>query len=274
MRRGFTLIELLVVVVIILIVSALVLPVVIPATRHRQVSEAARVLQGTLVGARDQALHDNGPSGIRLLPDSAFPLRYLANGQIDPSQPLVASRIIPISPAPNYSEGKLTQWQGILPPTVAALPYPGPGTPGNPNPTYGQTSVLMAYESITDGSGKINNPTSWFWNIRIGDKLQINQAGPWYTVVGPMSVTPAQGNSELFVNVGQAGAKSPFPDPNGSGGFPEFLLLVNGRDDNGNGWIDEGWDGIDNDGINGVDDIGEWLAGGPPAAPEIEKWSG
>ncbi len=270
MRRAFTLIELLVVIVIILIVSALALPVVIPATRHRQVSEAARILQGAIAGARDQALHDNAPSGIRLLPDSAFPLKYLPNGQLDMSQPLAASRIIPLSPAPEYNEGTLVKWEGFLPATVAVLPYPGPGTPANPNPTYGQTSALMVYESIVDSSGQIQNPTSWFWNIRVGDKLQINKAGPWYTVIGPMVVTPAQGNSELFVNVGPAGAKSPLPDPNGSAGFPEFLLLVNGRDDNKDGYPDNGWDGVDNDGINGVDDIGEWNG----ASPEIERWSG
>ncbi len=265
MRRGFTLIELLVVIVIILIVSALVLPVVIPATRHRQVSEAARVLQGALVGARDQALKDNAPSGIRLLPDPAFPLVYLPNGQLDPNQPLVSNRIIPIGNAPDYNEGRVSQWQGDLPALVAALPYPGPGTSANPSPTYGQTGCLMVYESVLDTNGLINAPTGWFWNIRIGDKIQLNNAGPWYTVVGPMNVTPQQGNSELFVNVGPAGTKSPFLDPNGSGAFPEFLLLVNGIDDNKNGWKDEGWDGVDNDGKNGKDDIGEW---------ETEKWSG
>ena len=46
MRRGFTLIELLVVIVIILIISLLALPVIIPALSHRQVSEAARLVQG------------------------------------------------------------------------------------------------------------------------------------------------------------------------------------------------------------------------------------
>ncbi len=269
MRRGFTLIEIMVVITIILIVGALTLPVVVSSGRHRQVSEAARILQGALVGARDQALHDGTPSGIRLLPDPAFPLKYLANGQLDLSQPLVASRIIPLSPAPEYDEGTLVKWDGALPATVAALPYPGPGIPGNTSPTYGQTSVLMVYESIIGSDGTLQNPTSWFWNIRIGDKIQINQAGPWYTVVGPMSVTPAQGNSELFVNVGPAGSKSPLLDPGGSNTFPEFLLLANGRDDSqpgnaGFGWIDEGWDGLDNDGVNGVDDIGEWV--------ETEKW--
>ncbi len=266
MRRGFTLIELLAVITIIVIISVIALPVIIPALSHRQVSEGARILQGSLAGARDQALHDNSPSGIRLLPDPAFPLVYLPNGQIDPNQPLVASRIIPIGPAPNYSEGAISQWQGALPAVVAALPYPGPGIPGNLNPTYGQTSVLMVYESILDDSGLINSPTSWFWNIRIGDKIQINNAGPWYTVVGPMTVTPAQGNSELFVNVGPTTVKSPLLDPQGTGKACEFLLLVNGRDDNKNGWIDEGWDGVDNDAKNGVDDVGEWV--------ELEKWAG
>ena len=37
-------------------------------------SEAARILQGALVGARDAAIHNNTPSGIRLLPDPAFPI--------------------------------------------------------------------------------------------------------------------------------------------------------------------------------------------------------
>src|SRR5271166_5925848 len=68
-RRGFTLIELLVVILIILLVSAVVLPTVIPAVSHRQVSEAARILQGALVGARDTAINNNAPAGIRLLPD-------------------------------------------------------------------------------------------------------------------------------------------------------------------------------------------------------------
>ena len=192
MKRGFTLIELLVVITIILIVSAVALPLIIPATRHRQVSEAARLFQGALAGARDSALQTNAPSGIRLLPDPATPLIYLPNGQLDPSQPLTASRIVPIAPAPNYNEGAIIPWQGALPAAVAALPYPGPGTAANPTPTYGQTSMLMVYEAVTDGNGQLLNPTSWFWNIRIGDKLQINNSGPWYTVVGPMSkITPA-----------------------------------------------------------------------------------
>jgi hypothetical protein len=35
---------------------------------------------------------------------------------------------------------------------------------------------------------------------------------------------------------------------------------VNGRDDNNNGWTDEGWDGLDNNGNGQVDELAEWEA--------------
>ena len=272
-RRGFTLIELLVVILLFLLVCAVALPVVLPALSHRQVSEAARLLQGALVGARDSALKNGTPSGIRLMPDPAFPLVYLANGQIDPTQPLAANRIIPIEAAPEYSEGLLTcQLQNQM---TLNIQYPAingggiyPYGAGNPVTT---ANVLMVKEQVVTPTG-LNNPTSWYWNIRVGDKLQINGAGLWYTVVGPMVVTPQQGNSELFVNVGAAGSQSPLQDLQaGLVVHPEFLFLVNGIDDNNNGWIDEGYDGVDNnlslEIANGAthltDEIVEW---------ETETW--
>ncbi len=74
-RGGFTLIELLVVILIILLVSAVALPVVLPAMAHREVSEAARILQAALVGARDSALQTQAPSGIRLIAGPGLPAR-------------------------------------------------------------------------------------------------------------------------------------------------------------------------------------------------------
>src|SRR5262249_26691516 len=112
-RRGFTLIEVLVVILIILLVSAVALPTVLPALNRRQVSEAARLLQGALVGARDKAIHDNQPSGIRLLPDPAYPITYDSFGQIDPIQILAFNRVVPIGAAPEYSDGMVA----IFPPT-------------------------------------------------------------------------------------------------------------------------------------------------------------
>jgi prepilin-type N-terminal cleavage/methylation domain-containing protein len=282
---GFTLVELLVVIVIIGLVSAVALPVVLPAFAHRQVSEAARIVQGVLSGARDSALHSGAPSGIRLLPDPAFPLVYLPNGQLDPTGPLAANRIIPIEAAPEYTEGQVS----IVVPNAndtttnaysLSIPYPplngggyypsgGFSAPAGSTATTG--NVLMVKEIVT-ASNVLNEPTSWFWNIRVGDKLQLNGAGIWYTVVGPMVVTPQLGNSELFVNVGPPGTQSPLTDTqSGIPVCPEFLFLVNGLDDNKNGWIDEGYDGVDNN-LNAelatgatqlVDDLAEW---------EIEAW--
>ena len=182
---GFTLIELLVVIFIILIVSAVALPTVLPAISHRQVSEGARILQGALVGARDSAIKNNTPSGIRLLPDPAFPIQYtqitLPNGtvqtQVDPTQPLACNRIVPIAPAPDYSEGHVTPILNVTTglPAGFTLPYP----------------CLVLKENVVDPkTGLPNEPTSWFWNIRVGDKIQLNNAGIWYTVVGPMTIPP------------------------------------------------------------------------------------
>jgi prepilin-type N-terminal cleavage/methylation domain-containing protein len=286
--RGFTLIELLVVILIILIVSAVALPTVLPALSHRQVSEAARILQGALVGARDSAIKNNSPSGIRLLPDPAFPIQYTTiNGstQIDATQPLAANRIIPIAPAPDYSEGFLAVLPNVLPngsglsfTSTTGLNYPVQNVGGTTS-TYPYNllasnitngNVLMVAEQVISTSASTNGlpnaPTSWFWNIRVGDKIQINNAGPWYTVVGPMSVTPATGNNELFVNVGAPGVISPLQSALGATTVnPEFLFLVNGQDDNTNGYVDEGWDGVDNNGNGIVDDLFEY---------EVEAWHG
>ena len=194
------------VILIILLVSAVALPVVLPAMSHRQVSEAARILQGSLVGAQNSALHNASPAGIRLLPDPAFPLLYTTiNGvtQIDPTQPLAANRIIPIAAAPEYSEGKISVVLSGSPAQFTTVPqYPAINGGG----LYPLGSVLMVEEVVVDHNGNLNEPTCWYWNVRVGDKLQINDSGLWYTVVGPMTVTPQQGNSELFVNTGAAGS--------------------------------------------------------------------
>jgi prepilin-type N-terminal cleavage/methylation domain-containing protein len=271
-RQGFTLIELLVVITIILLISAVALPTVLPALSHRQVSEAGRILQGALVGARDSAIKNNAFSGIRLLPDPAFPIQYLTdtNGvptQIDPTQPLASNRIIPLAAAPDYDEGLVSIYLSIYNPannTYTGTNYSGIGAVGGTN-----VPCLVLEESvISSGANPLPNPpTSWFWNVRVGDQVQINNAGPWYTVVGPMVVYPSNAstlgqNPELFVNVGQPGTVSTWTRGTVN---PEFLLLVNGLDDNNNGWVDEGFDGVDNNNLNGVDEAAEW---------EPEVWHG
>lgn len=267
--HGFTLIELLVVIVIILIVSALALPMVVFGLSDRQMGEAARLLQAELAGARDAAIRSNAPSGIRLLPDPVFSGVDPSTGKVDSSQILAANRFIPIEPAPAYTEGLVNI---LAVPTSLNLTYPGDGGGNYPiNVAVGSVLVLdEAVYNLLSYPAIPNSPTSWFWNIRLGDKLQINNAGPWYTVVGPMTQTAATGNSELFVNVGPPGTKSPLARLYNNGDqtivyYPEFLLLVNGVDDNANGWVDEGWDGVDNNGNGKTDELAEW---------ESELWTG
>ena len=49
------------------------IPAVLPALQHRQVREAARLVQATIEGARDVVIRANAPRGIRLVPDASFP---------------------------------------------------------------------------------------------------------------------------------------------------------------------------------------------------------
>lgn len=252
---------------IILLVSAVALPTVISAVSNRQASEAGRILQGALVGARDRAIHDGAPAGIRLLPDPAFPVVWTAAGKVDPTLPLVFDRMVPIGPAPEYSEGKVS----IFPTTGSGLNV------ANYSTLTGGMPCLVLEESATDSQGLANPPTSWFWNIRVGDRIQINNSGAWYTVVGPMVTLPSAGNTELFVNAGAPGTPSPWTRTINGTSFPvEFLFLVNGRDDNGNGWIDDGWDGVDNNGDpnNTVDEFNLTIGKVTYSEWESESWLG
>ena len=219
--------------------------------QHREVSEAGRLLQGALVGARDRAIHTGRPAGIRLLPDPGLISRTPA-GPIDPYKILAYNRIIPIEAPPDYVEGRLSIYSDGM---GGSSNYPAVIRNGVP--------CLVLEQAVTDARGLPNSPTSWFWNVRVGDQIQINQTGPWYTIVGPMVVGPVGGNAEMFVNIGPSGTALPVL----FGGSPcEYLLLVNGRDDNENGLIDEGFDGIDNDGDGLVDEADEWQ--------ETERWLG
>jgi hypothetical protein len=273
-----------VVILIILLVSAVALPTVLPAINHRQVSEAARILQGALVGARDKAIHDGQPSGIRLLPDPAFPLSWVPIGksnQLDPTLPLVYNRIVPIDAAPEYSEGHaipipvdvvtntLTNKSGGFgwPIEPFHLGFSWPNSPyASPAARPGSPGLILCGLFVDPNTAAPEPPVTWFWNIRVGDKIQINGAGPWYTIIGPMHVGPGLGNSELFVNSGSPGHLTGADDVPSIvtiiAGTPihridpvEYLILADGRDDNNNGWVDEGWDGVDNNGNGLVDEL-------------------
>jgi prepilin-type N-terminal cleavage/methylation domain-containing protein len=284
MRRGFTLIELLTVIVIVLLLSVIALPTVIPAISHRQVGESARLLQAALAGARDAAIRDNALAGIRLLPDpiyktylvdpqlGIYDFPRLANGQIDPTIALAANAWVPIGAPPAYDDGLAS----VCPSTMYSQSLTG------------NTTALVLEESVgawTNAGGAWvwlpNSPTSWSWNVRAGDRLRINNTGAWYTVVGP-NAAGVTANPQRFVNAVAPGQTSPLsrtiPSPDGKQSVtvnPEFLLLVNGRDDNGNGWVDEGCDGVDNNANGIIDDPGPIdPTGKTPGESEPEAWLG
>ncbi|MGO9470583.1 MAG: prepilin-type N-terminal cleavage/methylation domain-containing protein [Isosphaeraceae bacterium] len=290
-RSGFTLVELLVVVLIILIVSAAALPVVIPAVSHRQVSEAARILQGALVGAHDTAIHNGAPAGIRLLPDPSFnginqnPQSQLF-GLLDPSLPLAANRIIPIEPAPDYSEGMVSIIQdppGSTPFNNYTTAYLLPPYPAIQNTTANGQSVTNGVLMVEECPGawqlvagnwvfNPNEPTSWFWNIRIGEKIQIGNAGQIYTIVGPLFFNQNNSNPDLFVNDGPPGSTPQltrtYTNPTGGSVTVqvEYLFLVNGQDDPPqDGFVDNLWNTASNNGNALTDQMIEF---------ENETWQG
>ena len=222
-RRGFTLVELLVVVAIIGLVAAATLPTIIPAIAHRQVLSAASVLQAALASTRDSASRADTPQGLRFFQDQALTTRPV----------LAYSSWTPISLAPEYAEGMI----GITVPTSTK------------STTGGVTTItpITIYDPSHDFALP---PASWYYNIRLGEKIRINNEGPYYTIVGPN----ASPNPERFVNNGTQGTGINL-GPNGN---TEVLWLADGQDDNGNGFVDELFDNVDNDGANGADDPGEW----------------
>ena len=71
-RAGFTLIELLVVIVIIVPGECRGVAGRLAGLSHRQVSEAARIVQASLAGARDSALHTEPPAESGCCPTRRF----------------------------------------------------------------------------------------------------------------------------------------------------------------------------------------------------------
>jgi prepilin-type N-terminal cleavage/methylation domain-containing protein len=291
-RGGFTLVELLVVMTIVLIVSVAALPVVLPAIRSQGVSTSALMINAELSRARDEATRANAPRGFRLMPDR--------DGRFAIGGPTPAySRLIAIEPAPDYSEGRI---RGVILPNPPLLPAPLTDTPTVDAMLGGAYTSAIApqllpplpapvllwptvweskYELVlVDGAGNptvgIPRPsTSWFWNVRKGDKIRVGNSGRELTIVGPdpIGILPntanfgGLSNPEQFVNWGPITPTNPGSTPTAvlpplPASVPrEFLVVLDGIDNDGDGYIDEAFDGIDNDGdgiidpmFNGIDD--------------------
>src|SRR5262249_27456170 len=84
-------------------------------------------------------------------------------------------------------------------------------------------------------------------------------------------------NPELFVNDGPPGSPTQagsVTDAKGNTYFPEYLYLVNGVDDNGDGFVDNGWDGFDNNYNFIIDEYAGWINPATSQPIETEQWTG
>ena len=281
-RRGFTLIEIMVVIIIISLVAVATLPVVVPSMQQSQISAAARELQAELSARRDEAVRTNTPRGIRFIPENFDPLEY--NGKPFYGKRLISRKYIAIEQGPDYAEGLVRRYfdSSLSPPQLPGpviigrnyFPPPPPfvpaSLPGCPDP-YPRSPVkgvdvlypyLVIHEEKVGAYGIPNSPTSWYFNLRQGDKIRLNDSGKLYTIAGPLGnpTEPGSFTHDRFINFGSTYSSIP-------GNFAyEFLYLVDGIDNDKDGYTDEGFDGIDNDGdgiidpgFNGIDDDGNGL---------------
>jgi len=238
-RRGFTLIELLVVIAIIVTVSALAIKMLIWSSLDWQMTASIQQIRAAAELARGAARRDGISHGFRLQSSTPPHSEFDANGNPVWVVPDLLDTILPLSIPPAYSEGLVT---------MLSPPYPGGFVPPFP--------CLVLSQSVTDANGNLASPTGWFYNVRLGDRIELGKH--IYTVCGPMTIPNADG----FVNIGPPETISPLG--------AEYLFLVNGRDDNGDGLIDNGWDGMVH-GLNGdafaVWENEAWTNSVPPASP-------
>ncbi len=228
------------VILIVVILSVATLSAVLPTLNSRRVSEASRILQAALSRARDIAVRTNSPQGIRLLPDPPDPSRpgvltcsrfiEMESGDAYDDGTVVKGFDVPLYDAPNSSPGNPVfdykpYFATTYPPPQVYPPDYVPGLrhlrPGRRDPdahlsqpTTPTTSISIRI-SCSDNrrpSSRIRSiravstcrpsPTSWFYNIRQGEKLQLNDSGNIYTVAGPICGPGSVPNVDRLINYG------------------------------------------------------------------------
>jgi prepilin-type N-terminal cleavage/methylation domain-containing protein len=258
-RKGFTLPELLTVIAIIALVSAVLAKFLPGQVADMWLSKGASGVQAEILTARAAALsgyrgQQERVVGFRLLPDPQWPLTRIFDGTIARTASIAYARTVPLVEAAQHRSGLASVHTDFYPPGF--VPPPG---------------RLVLEESYLDAEGQRAEPTSWFWNIRVGDVVTMN--GHDYTVCGPTLIPFGPSNPDGFVNWGWPGAASPlvrtFVVPNSKpvktvDAPLEWLYLTNRLDDDGDGYTDSGWDGMDNDLDGYTDELDEW---------ELERWA-
>ena len=148
-RRGVTLIELLVVISIMMMLAAYALPKLAPMARERKIRETARSVSVFLSRARSRAIETGRPCGV------------------------VFQRFDATNPDDPLANAATMLYQAEVPP-----PYAGDTLLARVR----MTSTIIQGEF----QAKIASPSDIQPNLlRVGDLIQINGQGPWYTIFGP-----------------------------------------------------------------------------------------
>jgi prepilin-type N-terminal cleavage/methylation domain-containing protein len=180
-RRGLTLVELLVVVFVFTILAAIAVPQLHVAMEDRRTREAARAVTVALASARNQAMATGRPVGVvfRRATELGAPNACTVVEQTE-------------SPAP-YSGENTDAGVRLQLGTVSTSDRPSAtGPPGYP-------AIPVVYAQLGPNASAFNLST-----IRIGDQMQINHQGPWYTIIGPDGDYPADpdGNDDGVPDTG------------------------------------------------------------------------
>ena len=188
-RRAFTLVEMLVVLVVLLIVGLLGFTVVNSLTKSEVVHEGARNAQSFLEGARDRALHDKLPRGVRF---------YRASDDPTDTNYNMITKMVYIGPAGKLSTGRFTN-------NVVRIVNNGSNQPRRiqiVDTNYQQTwRTLTERGLITDGA--------WI-KLRIGNSppesyaIRVFGSGPYQYHLTKDFVGPINRNLTYELNLGAA----------------------------------------------------------------------
>src|SRR5262245_22601100 len=150
-RRAFTLVELLIVIgiiVLLLTLGALFLP---NLDRNKGVPNATTQIEGYVRLARNQALRDGAPRGVRLIQDPNNPLHVTALQYIEQPEPIARRGVVTVG----AQVLKLAVLISTPNPNASNVP---PGPPPYPNPMKATATLVL----IDPTSG--NPVAGWNWD--------------------------------------------------------------------------------------------------------------
>lgn len=183
LRRGFTLVELLVVMSLIAILATLAIMFFPNAASSQIEARAATQLQSALTIAKQRALRDQAPRGVRLWYNS----NYLVGASTTPL-PSVVTDLQYIEQPPDY-------------PGIASVTIMN-GVPANVATGYNLPSCVMFMPAgnMTGNSGvlvnsllPLNPVQTEFWTVQPGDNLEVLNTGLMHQIV-QIGVPDTKGN--------------------------------------------------------------------------------